>query len=359
MKILIDIGHPAHVHYFRNTIEKLITDSNEVIVVARDKEITNMLLNHYKIPFISRGKGKNSLLGKFFYLFFGSYTILKKAWGEKIDIYLSFASPYCAIASVFYRKPNISFDDTEHNIFNHKIYVPLSSSIITPRSFKKNFGAKQLRFEGTMEAAYLHPKYFHAKEMNFDNSSNRPVKCKNVILRFVSWDASHDLNQKGFLNTDIFRLTETIQKFANVFITSEKNLPKELEDNAIRINPADMHYYMQKADLFIGESGSMATEAAYLGTHSIVLNSAAKEFGVFEWFSKYKTFYIAKDFDDVLATAISLLENEYISEEASLESKSIQKSGICLTDFMVWFIENYPKSALIMKENPEYQYNFR
>jgi len=27
--------------------------------------------------------------------------------------------------------------------------------------------------------------------------------------------------------------------------------------------------------------------------------------------------------------------------------------------FLVWFIENYPESNKIMKENPDYQYNFR
>jgi predicted glycosyltransferase len=359
MKILIDIGHPAHVHYFKNIIHYFIAKGQQVIVVAREKEITFDLLEDLNIPYTTRGKGKSSIGGKFTYLFLGTYKIWKIARKEKIDIYLSFASPYNALSSVFYRKPNIAFDDTEHNVFNHKIYVPLSSSVLTPKSFKRDFGAKQIRFEGTMESAYLHPKYFYPKEINFDNSLNASVKSKNVILRFVSWEASHDVNQNGFSNKDIIVLIATIQKYANVFITSEKNLPMELQEYAIRINPADMHHYMQKADLFIGESGSMATEAAYLGTHSIVLNSAAKEFGVFDWFSKFKTFYIAQDFNDVLTSSISLLENEHIGDEGALESKSIQKSGICLTDFMVWFIENYPASKKIMKENPDYQYKFK
>jgi len=32
---------------------------------------------------------------------------------------------------------------------------------------------------------------------------------------------------------------------------------------------------------------------------------------------------------------------------------------IDVTAFMVWFVENYPESAKIMKENPEYQWSFR
>lgn len=32
---------------------------------------------------------------------------------------------------------------------------------------------------------------------------------------------------------------------------------------------------------------------------------------------------------------------------------------IDVTAFMVWFIENYPKSVEIIKDNPKYQYNFK
>jgi hypothetical protein len=32
---------------------------------------------------------------------------------------------------------------------------------------------------------------------------------------------------------------------------------------------------------------------------------------------------------------------------------------IDVTAFMVWFVENYPESAKIMKENPDYQWRFR
>jgi hypothetical protein len=39
MKILIDIGHPAHVHFFKNAIRELEGRGHEVKVTARDKEV--------------------------------------------------------------------------------------------------------------------------------------------------------------------------------------------------------------------------------------------------------------------------------------------------------------------------------
>ena len=61
MRILIDLGHPAHIHYFKNFINLMKAKGHEFKFVARDKEILHTLLSHYNINFTSRGKGKKSL----------------------------------------------------------------------------------------------------------------------------------------------------------------------------------------------------------------------------------------------------------------------------------------------------------
>ena len=61
MKILVDIGHPAHIHYFKNLINILSKKDNQFMIVARDKEITLDLLNIYNYEYISRGSGGNTL----------------------------------------------------------------------------------------------------------------------------------------------------------------------------------------------------------------------------------------------------------------------------------------------------------
>jgi len=40
MKILIDMGHPAHVYFFKNTIWELEKRGHQVKVTARDKDVT-------------------------------------------------------------------------------------------------------------------------------------------------------------------------------------------------------------------------------------------------------------------------------------------------------------------------------
>lgn len=353
--ILFDIGHPAHVHYFRNMINVLKERGNQVLIIAREKEITFLLLEAYNFNYKSRGQGRNTLIGKFFYLFLGAFRVWKYAYRMKIDLYVSFASPYNALASIFYNKPNITFDDTEHNIFNHRIYTSLSSSILTPIDFKKDFGNNHIRFNATMDVAYLHPKYYIYRNVEF---RNHDTNKKIVILRIVSWKASHDLNQSGFKIEEIFSFIEVLKKFADIYISSESTLPKELNEYLINIDPEDMHNYMHNADLFIGESGSMATESVFLGTHSIVLNSASSNFGVFDRLSKYKTFMIAKDFEDLLNTATNLIKQDNLSYEGKKTSSTIIDNCINLTDLMVWFVENYPESHTILKENSDYQNRF-
>lgn len=58
LNIFIDIGHPAHVHYFRNFIKVMENNRHRFFVSARDKEVTLSLLNHYQIKYTSMAKAE-------------------------------------------------------------------------------------------------------------------------------------------------------------------------------------------------------------------------------------------------------------------------------------------------------------
>jgi len=51
MKILIDINHPAHVHYFKNIIKIMEKKGHEFLIISRNKEIEHYLLKKYEGPF--------------------------------------------------------------------------------------------------------------------------------------------------------------------------------------------------------------------------------------------------------------------------------------------------------------------
>jgi hypothetical protein len=199
MKIFIDIGHPAHVHYFRNFIKIMESKGHKFFIIARDKEVTHSLLEHYQIKYTSRGKGRTSLAGKFFYILEADYSIFKLAKIFNPDICLSFASPYLAHISRILGKPHIAFDDTEHARIEHLMYVPFTDTILTPSCFGKKLGARQIFFYGYMELCYLYKKYFEP-DKNIKSKLGLDYNENYVVLRFVSWSASHDIGQHGLKN---------------------------------------------------------------------------------------------------------------------------------------------------------------
>ena len=81
MRILVDIGHPAHVHLFRNFINIMEHRGNRVLATIRDRENVRKLLDHYQIRYLSLGEHKKTIKGKIGTLFYYNkrlYSISKK-----------------------------------------------------------------------------------------------------------------------------------------------------------------------------------------------------------------------------------------------------------------------------------------
>lgn len=356
MKILIDIGHPAHVHYFKNFIKIMEKKGHEFLIISRNKEIEHYLLNKYNIPFFDRGKGKKSILGKTTYLFKTDYLIFKETKKFKPDILLSFDSLYLAHVSKLLSIPYIAFDDTEHAKLEHALSFPFTKVILTPSCYNKDLGKKQIRFNGYMELCYLHPNYFTPDPSILDLLEVKQDE-KYVIMRFVSWNASHDIGQSG-LSLEIKRkIVNELSKYAKVFISSEGELPDDLKKYKIKIPPEKMHDALAFATLFVGEGATMASECAMQGTPAIYVNSLTA--GTLEEQQNYGLLFSYRNSNSVIEKAVELLKTSDLKQQFQQRREKMLVDKIDVTAFMVWFVENYPESAKIMKENPDYQYRFK
>ncbi|MGE0090019.1 MAG: DUF354 domain-containing protein [Bacteroidales bacterium] len=357
MKILIDIGHPGHVHYFRNFYKIMKSKGHDFLFISRDKEVTFSLLNYYKIPYKSRGKGKKSFLGKLFYILYADYIILKNALKFKPDIFLSFSSTYMGHVAFLMRKPNVIIDDTEHAKFEHIMYKPFASVILTPSCFYKNMGEKQIKFNSYTELFYLHKNYFNPKK-EILNILGVKEEEKFAIIRFVSWGASHDFGHSGFNNISKLEIIKEIDKHIKVFITSETKLPPELEKYRIKISPEQLHDALKYSSIYIGEGGTTASETSILGIPTLYINSIPL-MGYLKDEEKLGILHYFKNELGVLAKTLEILNDSNYSEKYNLKAQKLIKNKIDPTSFLVWFIENYPESVKIMRENPDYQNNFR
>jgi len=357
MKIIVDLIHPANIHYFKHFINEMKDKDNEIIITARKKDVLQYLLNNYNFKYIDSGKGTigGGALGKAMYLLVTTIKFFFLYLSKRPDYVLSFGSTPCAVASSLLLIPHIAFEDTEHAKLNRKLYVPFTDFIGTPSCFYENIGEKQFRFNGFMELFYLHSKRFSPnlnilKKIGVENDEDF------VLFRFVSWGAYHDIGQKGLSLDDKIKLVKKISEIAKVFISSEGDLPEELKEYEISIAPEEIHDVLAFSKLYIGEGGTMASECAMLGVPSIYINSLPL-MGYLQMAKSAELLYHLKDYKKIEDTAMDILMDNIGNFEKKKDE--LLKDVIDPTALLIWLIENYPESKKILKQNPTYQDKFR
>lgn len=359
MKFLIDIGHPAHIHYFKNLCSYFLSNGHEILFTCRDKEITIALLEHYKFKYSSFGKGYKSRIGKLFGLFYFTIRVFFISIKFKPDIYLN-ASIYSAIVAWIFRKPHISLEDTFNNE-QVKLYLPFTSVILTANYNHPDLGKKNIKYNGYQELLYLHTKRFISDPNILKELGIKP-RQKYVIVRFVAWNASHDLGHKGMSIEAKFRVIKEFSKYAKVFISSEKELPSDLAPYKFPLEPHRMHHALAYSSLVFGESATMVAEGAVLGIPGIFIDNTGRLYTK-ELEDKYSLVYnyteSSIDVEKAIIKGSELLQEPNLNIKCQLNRRKMLDDKIDVTAFLIWFVENYPESYRIMKENPDYQYKFK
>ena len=355
MRILIDIGHPGHVHLFRPFAQEMIKKGHTILFTCREKEFEIELLQAGGFDYKSFGKKFNTIPGKIFGLVKFDSQELLTALKFKPDIFLSHGSPYAAHAAFLMRKPHVSMEDSG-NWEQIKLYLPFTKYVLTPSVLYENIGKKQIRYDGYHELAYLHPDVFNPSESIY-GFLNIPKEENYAIVRFVSWNATHDRGQGGLLLEEKKELIKLLQSKMKVYISSEEELPEEFLKYKISIPPERMHDALSFAGIFIGEGATMASEAGVLGTPSIYINSLRRAYN--EDQETYGLVFNFRNGDGVIKKVKEILSFPDYKAEWEKRRSKLLTDKINVTDFLVWFIENYPESEKIMKENPDYQYRFK
>lgn len=355
MTVLFEIGHPAHLHYFRNTAIVLQNNGTKVYFCLREKDITKLLLEKFQFNFFIIGKSKRGKIRKFLGIFSFTFQIVKIIKKTKADMIISFYSPYAAYASFLTGIVSIGLADTEHAKINIKTTYPFTDVTLTPESFNKKLGKKHLTFKGFMELSYLHHNYYIPDKSIL--SLLNVEKSNYVILRFVSWNAHHDFGQSGLNQITKNAIIERLKSEYRIYISSEGILPEEFEPYRIKIPVDRIHDVLAYAYLFIGEGATMASECAMLGTPAIYVNSL--DAGTLQEQERQGLIASFRTSEGVIEKIEEWLSNRNLHKEMKLKRDKMMKEMIDPTKLLVWFIENYPLSIQIMKENPDYQLRFK
>lgn len=267
------MNHPAHVHLFKNIIWELEKRGYDIYVTSREKEVTTELLERYNINHHTLTSVNGSLLGLASEFFSKEIALLQFSKKINPDVYLGSNPAICHISSILGGK-SIIFHDTEPSRIREYLFKPFADVILTPENFSKHLGETQVRYPSYHELAYLHPDNFRPSKQLLISHGIQPDETY-YILRFIAWDAHHDVGQSGFTLEGKRELISLLSNYGKVYISSEQELPPEFKEYSLPIPPHLVHHLLYFADLYVGESGTMSTEAAVMGTPAVMCNSFA------------------------------------------------------------------------------------
>jgi predicted glycosyltransferase len=274
MRVLFDVTHPAHVHLFRYPIKHLQSKGHDIKVTSREKDLTTDLLNAYNIdhsPISTKGDSTVSLVTEWIAR---EARMIKTAYSFDPDVIVSRLNPPAAHASTVVRCPSIVFDDSEVVRLAGRITHPFADIVCTPANFDLDLGNKQERYDGFHELAYLRPNQFEPKKEVLEEF-DIDVDSEYSVLRFVSWGAHHDVNEEGLSREAKEKLVSRLSDIGDVYITSESEIPSKFEEYRLPVPPKEIHHLLYFSNLYVGDSQTMATEAAVLGTPAIRTNTFA------------------------------------------------------------------------------------
>lgn len=267
MNILVDVVHPADVHFFRHAIATWEELGHRVIVTARDKDVTLDLLRGFAIPFTVISVRGSGLIGMASELARRNLRMLSIARRERIDVFTGFSAVSAAQVGFFLRRPVIAYYDTEHARLINSLTLPFCDQLWTPECYPLDHGAKHRRFAGLKESAYLHPRRF----------TPDPALCRAAglgpgpysIIRSVSWEATHDRGYRGDPGSRLKDMVSALEAHGAVYVSSERPLPAELASHELRLPPHLLHHALAGARLVVGDGSTTVVEAALLGTPAI------------------------------------------------------------------------------------------
>jgi predicted glycosyltransferase len=271
MRLLFDVSHPALVHLFKHPIRAFADRGCRVRVASREKDITTRLLDAYDIDHVPVSTARGGPLSRARELLAREARLVRLAREFRPDVVVSQVDPAATHAARLAGARSVVFDDSEHEFLAAALTHPFADVICTPAAFGGEFGAAQRRYRGYHELAYLHPERFTPRPERLERAGVDPDE-RYFLLRFVSWSAHHDLGRGGFSPATKRRLVDRLDGYGTVYVSSEAPLPPELEPYRLSVPPERVHDLLAFADLYVGDSQTMATEAAVLGTPAIRSN---------------------------------------------------------------------------------------
>ncbi|MCP3952833.1 MAG: hypothetical protein GY697_11550, partial [Desulfobacterales bacterium] len=159
------------------------------------------------------------------------------------------------------------------------------------------------------------------------------------------WGAGHDIGETGLSRDQKVALVRMLQGSGRICISSEGPLPDEIKDLVCSFHPADMHTFLKTCKLVVGESATMASEAACLGIPAIFISNTGRGYTT-ELHQKYDLVrhYRLDQWPEVVGTLEQWSQSDCF-EAWQQKRRVMLKDKMEVTAWLVDLVENYPTSV--------------
>lgn len=244
-------------------------------MTGRDKDILVELAQKYGMEMAVFGTAREGVLNLGREWFYRQRRLSKIIKQLKPDVMMAVAGTFISLLGKLRRIPVYIFYDTEHAAVSNLLSYPFATCIYVPRCYRKKIRWNHVRYDGYHEIAYLHPNYFTPDRSVLDQLGIGPGELITLV-RFVSWGAGHDIGRSGLTLQNKIRAVKELSAYSRVFISSEAELPAQLEEYRLRLDVTKIHSLMAHAALVFGESATMASEGAVLGVPGVYIDPVGR-----------------------------------------------------------------------------------
>jgi len=364
MRFLFYLVHPAKFQFHKGQIKYLKEHGHTVDILINSKDVLEDLLKEENWEYTNlfpegrKIRGLHVYIAAIINIFRTLIKLLKYTKGKKYDLFIG---DLLTILGRIKRVPSLyPTDDVIKQVPEQSIFLLTCNHIIAPTITNLGyFNKKKIYYDGYKALAYLHPNIFTPSKEKIDEFF---LNKRMFVIRCTGFGATHDLGRRGIDDIALTKIVEILKIKGEVIISSERKLPEHLKKFEYKGKKNDIFHYIAFADIFIGDSVSMCTEAALLGTPVVEYDDYWHEMEqLLELKYKYKLIELFQppDYEAMLNKVIEIINNPDYKKECKIRSEKFLEEKIDVNSFLIWFMENYPNSYMEYKKNPFIQYNFK
>lgn len=314
-RIWIDIINPSHALFFNSLIPEL--SSHQLNITIRNRAETVNLCNFFGIDGRVVGTDYVDPLKKSAYMVYRTLKLTTVV--PRFDLSISFENGMCVFGSKIRGNPSILFCDNDLKFSQKKSFVQdlesdiksLASYVFIPQVCRENFGtmfdeSRLITYDGCKEDIYIAD---YIPDPNFLDK----IPFDNFVVVRPEALASFYVKENQTIVPGLLKRFE--KENVNVIY-----LPREKEDIKYAegckfytpeypLNGLDLCYY---ADAVLTGSGTLAREAACMGTTSVSFFPSSKLLSVDQYFVDQGRVLHSRDVDEIIDYISNKFKNSKI-----------------------------------------------